>query len=69
MTYKKSIWAKIGKNTPLRLKLALALGMTENGVIKAIEHKRSCLTEIAAVKVVQEELGLTEDQLFENQVA
>ena len=53
-------------NTPIcRLKIALALGITEQSVINAIKFKRDLLTKKAALDVIKIETGLNEDEIFE----
>lgn len=57
-------------NTPsARVKIALALGVTEQAVIKAIKHNRDVLTKYAALEVIKAETGLTEEQILETQTA
>lgn len=56
-------------NTPtIRVKIALALGITEQSVIMAIKKKRTILTKYAAIQVIKQETGLSEDQIFETPV-
>jgi hypothetical protein len=58
-TYKKF-------NTPrCRLKIALALGLTEQSIINAIKFKRDVLTKKAALDIIKSETGLNEDEIFE----
>lgn len=63
--YTATVWQKLAENTQLRLKIAIALKVSEAAVIRAIQRKSNSLTRHAAVQVIKEELGLTDDQLFE----
>lgn len=64
MNINQSTYKKI--NTPrCRLKIALALGLTEQSVINAIKLKRDVLTKKAALDIIKSETGLNEDQIFE----
>ncbi len=65
MTLKSEIWQKLGENTVLRLKVALALGITERGLIRSIKARSENLTKKAATKVIAEELQIDEESLFE----
>lgn len=51
-------------NRTLRLKLGLALGIGEQGVQQNIKRNSSNLTKIAAIRVICEETGYTEDQVL-----
>ena len=48
----------------LRMGVALALGISEQGVIIAIKRNSSSLTKIAAVKKITEITGLTENEIL-----
>lgn len=52
-------------NTPTRLRIALALGIGEEGVKRHITRNSSCLTKFAAIQVIKKETGLTEDQILD----
>lgn len=67
MTYKATVWQQIRENSPLRMKIALALGIGEQAVVMAARPERmsDTLTKYAAVKVVSEELGIPQEELFE----
>lgn len=54
---------KINQPT-IRMKIALALGVTEQSVIKAIKVNSDVLTKFAAMKVIKKETGLTESQII-----
>ncbi len=64
MNINQSTYKKI--NTPTcRLKIALALGLTEQSIINAIKFKRDVLTKKAALDIIKSETGLNEDEIFE----
>jgi hypothetical protein len=64
MNINQSTYKKI--NTPrCRLKIALALGLTEQSIINAIKFKRDVLTKKAALDIIKSETGLNEDEIFE----
>lgn len=65
--YKASVLDKIRENSRLRLKLGLALDITERSVVAALVPERKTLYDIRAVNVIKEELGLTEEELFEQE--
>lgn len=48
-----------------RLSLALALNVTEQTIIRYITNNDDSLTKAAALKVIKEQTGLSEDELFE----
>ena len=48
-----------------RLNLALALKVTEQTIIRYIKNNDDRLTKAAALKVIKEQTGLTEDEIFE----
>lgn len=64
MDINQSIYKKIN-NPRCRLKIALALGLTEQSVINAIKFKRDVLTKKAALDVIKIETGLNEDEIFQ----
>ncbi len=68
MNYKTRVWKQIRENSPLRLKLALALGISEAGVLKAAKSKSDSLTRYAAVKVISKELNIPKEELFETEL-
>ena len=51
-------------NAELRMKVALSLGISEQGIIKLVKHNSSNLTKIAAIRELVKETGLTEDQIL-----
>ena len=69
MTYKEAIWKELRENTGLRLKIALALNLGEQSIQRAAQRESGSLTRYAAVQVIKEELGLTDDQLFQSEPA
>ena len=56
-------------NAELRMKVALALGISEQGIIKLIKNNSSNLTKIAAIRTLEKETGLTETQILVSQKA
>ena len=56
-------------NAELRMKVALALGISEQGIIKLIKNNSSNLTKIAAIRTLEKETGLTENQILVSQKA
>ncbi len=66
---KKAI--KALKNQAIRLKLAIALGFSEQWINKVIEANKpnGPLTTMAAIKVLREETGLTDSELLEEEKA
>lgn len=54
-----------------RLKLGLALGFSEQWIIKLLDANKpnSPLTTMAAVKVLREETGLTDQELLTEEVS
>jgi hypothetical protein len=60
MNINQSTYKKI--NTPrCRLKIALALGLTEQSIINAIKFKRDVLTKKAALDIIKSETGPNQD--------
>ena len=66
--YTAIVWQKLAENTQLRLKIALATGVTEAAVIKSIRRKSSNLTKHAVFQVIKAETGLTEAEMFEPEI-
>ena len=56
-------------NAELRMKVALALGISEQGIIKLVKNNSSNLTKIAAIRTLEKETGLTENQILVSQKA
>lgn len=52
-------------NKKSRLRIALALNVTEQAIRNAIKYKRDVLTKKAALDIILEETGLTEEEIFE----
>lgn len=71
MNLKPDIFQRIEEHRQLRQKVAIALGVSEVAVKRVAEKKSDVLTKYAAIKVLQQELGLSHpDELFdENAVA
>ncbi|HAO08588.1 MAG TPA: hypothetical protein DCQ50_16780 [Chryseobacterium sp.] len=63
MYLNEQIYLKID-NLECRLKIALALKITEQSVRNAIRFKRDILTKKAALDVIRGETGLSEDEIF-----
>jgi hypothetical protein len=55
------------KNT--RLRLAMALNVTEQTIIKYISVNHENLTKAAAMKVIKADTGLRENQILESAIA
>jgi len=64
MFYRKEIIEKLKTDTILRLKVCLALGVTEQSVHMALKRERKMLLNINAVNVIKEYTGLEETHLF-----
>lgn len=69
MQLTKKILSELRKNTALRLKVALAMGVGEEAVKAAVRLERKSLTQIAVIKVLMEETGLPESEIVEVQTA
>lgn len=63
METNQGIYKKIN-NAQCRLKIALALGLTEQSIINAIKLKRDVLTKKAALDIIKKETGLNDDEVF-----
>lgn len=57
------------KDQALRLKVAMALGIGEQGVQQNIKRNSSNLTKIAAIRLIEKETGLTENEILAPQKA
>lgn len=53
----------------VRIRLALALDVTEQTVIRYIKGNKPELTQAAALRVIREETGLTDEQILETVAA
>ena len=60
---KKALTAIDNKNT--RLILSIAMNVTEQSIIRWIAGNNDNLTKQAAIKVILEETGLSESEIFE----
>lgn len=69
MQLTKKILTELSKNTALRLKVALAMGVGEGAVKAAVKHERKSLTQMAVIKVLMEETGLSEEEIVQVQSA
>lgn len=59
------------KNQPARLKLALAMGFSEQWINKCIDANKQNgpLTTATALKAIREETGLTDSEILEEETA
>lgn len=62
--YSAAVINELKKNTPLRLKLALALGISEAGVLRAIKKNSNSITRHSGVVLIKQELGLNDEEIF-----
>ena len=69
MKLSKKVLQLLKKDTALRLHVALSLGISEQGIKKNIANNSSTLTKIAAIRTIQKETGLTENQILVTQKA
>lgn len=69
MKVSNKVLGLISTNADLRFKVALALGITEQAVNGLIKRNSSNLTKIAAIRTIQKETGLTENQILVTQKA
>jgi hypothetical protein len=53
------------KKPAIRMRIAVALGITDQAVIKLIKRRSDNLTKIAAIQVIREETGLSDEQILE----
>lgn len=67
MYYKKEIIERLKKDTGLRLRVALALGVGEQAIKNAIKRNGKSITNISAVNVIKEYTGLSEEEIFETE--
>jgi hypothetical protein len=65
MKLTKLVFDTLSNNTPLRLKIALELGIGEDAVKRAIQRKSKTLNDYRAIQIIKSETGLTEEQIFE----
>lgn len=69
MRISNKVFEMVLTDRELRLKVALSLGMTEDGVRKSCLNKRDTLTKKAALVAISAHTGLTEDQILETVTA
>lgn len=55
-------------NVSTRLKIATALGVSEQTVIRYISENHENLTKAAALKVIRDETKLTDNQILKDEV-
>jgi len=67
MFYSKKITEMLRRDTALRLKVALTLGVTEQSIHLGIRHRRKSLLDIRAVNTIKAHTGLSEAELFETE--
>lgn len=53
-------------NPKIRMKIGLALGISEQAVIKAIKNNSDSLTKYAAMQVIKNETPLKESEIVES---
>lgn len=56
---------KLINDVPLRLKLAMALSVSEQTIIRYIDTNHENLTKAAAMQVIREETGLSDSNILE----
>ena len=64
MKVSNKILKMLSTNAELRMKVALALGISEQGIIKLVKNNSSNLTKIAAIREIEKETGLNENQIL-----
>ena len=64
MKYKNEIFERIDSKS-IRLKLALALNVTEQSIRNAIKLRRGILLQYPAMLIIKNELSIKEDDLFD----
>lgn len=69
MKVTNKILKMLSNNAELRMKVALSLGISEQGIIKLVKRNSSNLTKIAAIRELVKETGLSEDQILAPQKA
>jgi phage host-nuclease inhibitor protein Gam len=52
------------RNPRIRVRLAMALGVTDQSIMNYIKDNRDELTKAAALKVIREETGLVDSQIL-----
>jgi hypothetical protein len=53
-------------NVGTRLKIAIALGVSEQTIIRYISENHENLTKAAALKVIREETSFTDEEILED---
>jgi hypothetical protein len=64
MTIANEVFEKLVSDRELRLKVALALGITERGVKESAIRKSDVFTKKAALVAISNHTGLTEEQIL-----
>lgn len=64
MTIANQIFEQLVSDRELRLKVALALGITERGVRESANRRSDVFTKKAALVAISAHTGLTEDQIL-----
>ena len=64
---KENIWERLISDIPLRLKVALALGISEAGVIKGAKRRSGVFTKKAALNAICEHTGMEEQDILEQE--
>jgi hypothetical protein len=57
------------KNPKIRIKLAIALGVTDQSIQNYIKDNKDELTKAAALEVIRKETGLRDSEILEKQIA
>lgn len=65
MKLKKVVLMAIRGNTDLRRKVQDALGVSSPTMVKKLQDNSDDLTKAAALKVIREELNLTDEEILE----
>ena len=55
------------KEPKVRAKLVIALGVTDQTIIRMIKGNSDDLTKMAAMQVIREETGLTDEEILEEE--
>ena len=67
MQLSKLVIEKLKTTTDLRLRVALALGIEEISVKRALERGSKTLNDFRAINVIKAETGLTEEEIFKTE--
>ena len=67
MTISNEVFEQLASDRELRLKVAIALKISERGVSESVKRKSDVFTKKAALVAICEHTGLTEDQILESE--